>query len=436
MVSLLNNKIVKNAAWIIGCKLLKALLTLIVTSLSARYLGVTNFGLINSAAGIIAFASPIMKLGLDSIVVYELINKPTKEGEILGTVIVLSLLSGITCIGGVIAFTSVANNGEQETIIVCGLYSILLLFQAIEMIQYWYQAKLMAKYSSIAMLLAYIAITIFQTVLIVNQASVFWFAISHSIEFLIISAILLVIYWKKNGQELKFSVNTAIDLLKISRFYIVSSLMVTIFNNTDRIMLKLMVGNDETGIYSAAHTCASMTSFVFVAIIDSIRPSIFNYKNKNKEMFEKSLIGLYSVIIYFSLLQCLVLSAFSPLIVGLMFGNDYLEAANVLRFSVWFTTFSYLGTVRNIWILAEGHQQYLWKINTTGALMNVLLNFVMIPVWGATGAAVASVISQFFTNVVVGYIIRPIRPNNALMLRSLNPKYLFSYVKTLLCRFN
>ncbi len=194
-------------------------------------------------------------------------------------------------------------------------------------------------------------------------------------------------------------------------------------------MLKIMTGNEATGIYSAAHTCAVMTSFIFAAIIDSMRPVIFEYRKKDDQLFKKSLVGLYSVIIYFSLAQCVVMTVFSSFIVRIMFGLDYQDAAIVLRISVWFTTFSYLGVIRNIWILAEGLQKYLWRCNLFSVLMNIALNWILIPIWGAAGAAIASVISQIFNNVVFGFIIAPIRPNNALMIEALHPKNLVLYTK-------
>lgn len=422
----MSNRVLKNAGWIIGCKLVKALLTLFVTILTARYFGVANYGLINYAAGIAAFVTPLMKLGLDAVIVYELVNKPDREGETLGTVVTLSVFSSLLCIGGVIGFCLIANRGEKETIVVCGLYCLLLVFQAFEMIQYWFQAKLMSKYSSLAMLASYVIVTVIQTVLIIRKASIYWFAVSYSVDYIIISIILYILYYRKQGQRFSFSFDRAKSLLAVSRFYIVSALMVTIFNNTDRIMLKLMAGNEATGIYSAAHICAGMSSFIFVAIIDSMRPVIFEFKNKDDQLFKKSLVGLYSVIIYLSLAQCLIMTFFSSFIIRIMFGSDYQGAAIVLCFSVWFTTFSYLGVVRNIWILAEGLQKYLWRINLLGALMNVILNVLLIPLWGASGAAIASVISQFFTNVIVGFIFAPIRPNNALMKKALHPSNLLT----------
>ena len=96
---------------------------------------------------------------------------------------------------------------------------------------------------------------------------------------------------------------------------------------------------------------------------------------------------------------------------------------------MWYTTFSYLGSVRNIWILAEGKQRYLWIINLSGALTNVVLNAVLIPVWGINGAAFASLVTQFFTNVVTGFIIKPIRGANRILVASLDPGTLIAGIK-------
>ena len=108
-------------------------------------------------------------------------------------------------------------------------------------------------------------------------------------------------------------------------------------------------------------------------------------------------------------------------IVLIVYGNQYVPAIDALRIVVWYTTFAYLGSVRNIWLLAENKQKYLWKINLFGALANIALNALLIPWFGINGASFASLITQFFTNVIVGYIIRPISPNNALMVKGMNP---------------
>lgn len=426
------DKSFSNACWIIGCKLIKAVLTLVTTMITARYLGVSDFGVINYAAGLVAFVVPIMKLGIDSVLVHQIVEKPDAEGEIVGTSIVLNLISAFLCILGIGAFVCIANRGEEETIIVCVIYSVLLVFQAVEMLQYWFQAKLMSKYSSMAMLFAYIIVAASQILMIVFKVNIYWFALSYSIDYLFISLILLIAYAKKGTQKFKFSFKRAKELFSISKYYIVSSLLVTVFSQTDRIMLKLMIDSEATGIYSAAATCAGMTSFIFAAIIDSMRPVIFQVaKDEDKTLFHKRMTELYSVIIYFSLIQCVVITLLSPIIIKIMYGEEFAASVNALRIVVWFTTFSYLGSVRNVWMLAENKQKYLWIINLSGALGNVILNLILIPVMGVNGAAVASLCTQIFANVIIGYIVRPISFNNKLMVRGLNPKHIVDMVKNI-----
>ena len=190
-----------------------------------------------------------------------------------------------------------------------------------------------------------------------------------------------------------------------------------------------MMNESATGYYGAAVACAGMTSFVFAAIIDSFRPSVFEGQKVGEGVFSYRLTMLYSIIIYLSLAQSVVMSVMSKLIIFILYGEAYYPAVDALRIVVWYTTFSYMGSVRNIWILTNEKQKYLWKINLFGAVANVILNYILIPLIGINGAAVASLLTQFFTNVIVGYIIKPIRPNNKLIVESLKPHYLLDALK-------
>ncbi len=428
------NKVVKNATWIVMCHVAQAVINLIVNMLTARYLGPSNYGLISYAASIVAFVVPIMQLGFNAILVQELISKPEKEGETLGTAILLNIASAFVSIGLILLFVFTVNHNETETIIVCGLYSICLVFQAVQIIQYWFQAKLLSKYTAVTSLIVYSIVAGYRVVLLITQKSIYWFAISQALDFLLISAVLLVIYKKLHGQKLSFSIKRGKEMLSVGRYYIVSAMMVTIFAQTDKIMLKMMIDDAATGLYSVAITCAGMTSFVFAAIIDSFRPVIVKNKLSNQQTFENNMSCLYAIIIYFSLIQSLIVSLFADVIIKLFYGIAYMEAADILRLVVWYTTFSYLGAVRNVWILAEGKEKYLWIINFTGAMANVALNLIFIPIWGTLGAAFASLITQIFTNVVLGFIIKPIRSNNTLMLKGLDARYLIKATRSILKR--
>ena len=418
-------QVFNNAKWIVVCKILQSLLQLVVGMLCARYLGPSNYGLINYAASIVAFAMPLMKLGLDSTLVHELVESPEDEGEIIGTSLVMNLVSSICCMLGVTAFVSVANKGETTTIIVCALYSISLLFAAVEMIQYWFQYKLQSKYSSIIMLVAYVFVSAYRIYLLVTSKSVYWFALTHSIEFSIIGISLIIVYFKRGAMRFKFSLNRAKTMFKKSKHYIIASLMVVVFQSTDHIMLTMMVNKQENGFYTAAITSATMLQFVYIAIIDSFRPMILSNKKEEKDDYKTMISQLYCIIVYLSLAQSIVFTVFSKLIITILYGNSYLASVNVLRVLIWHILFSCIGVVRNVWILAEQKQKYLWMINLTGALFNIVINAFAIPVLGAVGASIATVFTQFFTNFILGFIFKPIRENNILLLRGLNPRLLF-----------
>lgn len=422
-------KVLNNATWIIVCQCAKALLALLISMLSARYLGSSNYGIINYASSIASFVAPIMYLGVDSTLVHELLCNPQNEGEVLGSAIGMSFCSSLFCIFGIFAFVSVVNVGEHVIIIACILHSLLLIAQSFDLIQYWFQAKLLSKYNSLAMLGAYVLVSIYKIYLLCSQKNVYWFAISQTFDYCLIAIALFVIYKKMGGVRLKFSFSRARDLFSRSKYYIVSSMMVAVFAQTDRIMLKLMLDEAAVGYYSAAVTCAGVTSFVFQAIIVSARPVILSLKKVDEAEYEQNISRLYSVIIYLSLLQSICMVLCSKLIVFLLYGSQYMESVSALRIVVWYSTFSYLGSVRNIWILSEQKQRYLWKINLFGAMANVVLNYVLIPKYGINGAAAASLVTQIFTNVFVGYFIKAIRRNNYLMRKGLNIKWLFSMLQ-------
>lgn len=426
-----NSRAIHNAKWIIGCKVFQSLLQLVVGMLSARYLGPSNYGLINYAASIVAFMVPVMQLGMRSTLVQEYVITPEKEGRILGTSLALNLLSGVACIVAVTCFAAVSSAGDQVTILVCALYSLQLIFQALEMLQCWFQAKLLSKYSSLAMLGAYIVVSAYKIYLLATQKSVYWFALSHAVEYCVIGAAMIVIYNKLGGQRLGFSWALAGEMISRSKHYIMASMMVTVFQNTDHVMLKLMIGDAENGLYTAAVTCMSIPQFVFMAIVDSARPSVLESRKQTRVVFEKRVSELYSVILYMALAQTLCFLLLAGVIVNLLYGKDYLGATSVLRILAWNSAFSYMGTVRNVWILGEEKHSVLWKINLTGALGNVILNAIMIPIWGACGAAFASVLTQIFTNFILGFIMPSMRPNNRLLLKGLDPRILWDMLKEL-----
>ena len=420
---------IKNASWIIACRIIQSLLSFVIVILSARYLGPANYGLINYASSIVAFVVPIMQLGFRNTMVREFINKPEDEGKILGTALLMNLITAVLCMVGVVAFVSVANRGETDTIIVCALYSLNLIFQALEMSQYWFQAKLLSKYTAVISVIACAVVSLYKVYLLMTGKSIYWFAVSQALDYMLISVPLLVVYKVVGKQKLSVSLSKGKDMFSNSKHYIVSSMMVAIFGYVGNVFLKFLIDEKAVGFYTVAVTCGGMTSFIFAAIIDSARPAILESKIKSPETFNKRVIQLYSFIITLTIMQGIGISLFAELIVKLLYGTEYLASVVPLRIYTWQTVFSEIGIIRNIWILAEGKQKYLWIINLCGAVSSVVLNFILIPPLGPVGAAISAVATQMITNVFVGFILKPIRQNNVLLIKSLNIRILVDILR-------
>ena len=307
----MTSKVARNASWIIGCKLVQSILGFVLNMLTARFLGKSSFGDITYAMAVVSFVVPLMRLGFGNIMVQEIVQNPEREGKAMGTGVFLNLVSAFACIAGVTAFAYVANPGETETVIICALYGIKLIFEATDLMSYWYQAKLMAKYSSVISLIVHFAVLGYKIYILATSKSVYWFAVTSALEYLLCSVGMYIIYHFKKTQKLSISLKLGKEMINKGKHYILSSMMVMIFAETDKIMLKGLIDSSATALYSTATILAGATGFFFAAIIDSFRPWIFEVQKTDEELFKKRLKMLYSFIIYLSLLQSIVMTVFA-----------------------------------------------------------------------------------------------------------------------------
>ena len=280
---------------------------------------------------------------------------------------------------------------------------------------------MLSKYTAIISFAAYLLVAAYKIFLLVTGKSIYWFAVSNAFDIFLIAVLQFYFYRRLGGGKLSFSRQTFRRLFHESKYYIISELMIAIFAQTDRVMLKLMIGDASVGYYSAAVTCANMTAFIFSAVINSAAPTIFESKKVSENDFNRNVRFLFSVIIYGSLLQGILLAFLARPIIFIIYGDSFGPSVAALRIVVWYTIFSYLGAVRNRWILAEGKQRLIWKIDLSGALANILLNYFLIPAYGINGAAFATLATQIFANVIVSGMIKEVRPSVKLMFQGCNP---------------
>lgn len=416
---IIKNKEVKNAGWLIIGKIIQMGINFFVGILTARYLGPSNYGLINYAAAYTAFFFSVCTLGINSIIVKEFIDNPSKEGEILGTSLILRGVSSIFSAITIVAISSVLDSNEPITKIVVILYTISLVFQIFDMFNYWFQSRLQAKYTAIASLIAYTITAIYKIILLVTNQPVTLFALSISIDYISVALILFYFYKKEGGGKLSFSFKYGKNLLKKSYHFILPSLMVAIYGQTDKMMLKHMINETEIGYYATAVSLCSVWCFVLNAIIDSVNPSIMKSYQDDEKSFIKYNKVLYFIVFYISIFVSILFTVFGKLIIQILFGEAYLPTVSSLRIITWYTAFSYLGVARNAWIVCKNKQRYLKYLYFSSAVLNVILNILFIPKYGAVGAALASLISQISTVIIVPFFIKDLKKNSIMIVEAI-----------------
>lgn len=405
------NRTARNAGWLIGGRIIHIILSFVIGLLSARYLGPGNYGLINYATAFATFFNAFCTLGINSVIVKNFIDHPEEEGKTLGTTLVLRLVSSVLSLCTITGIVSIIDRGETVTIVVVALYCISLVFHIFDTFNYWFQSKLMSKYYAIATLVSYLVASAYRIVLLMTGKSTEWFALANSVDYFVVAVLLFTFYKKNKGPKLSFSFRKAKELLSVSCSYILSGLMVAVYAATDKLMLKQMLDESAVGYYALAFSISTMWAFILAAIIDSLKPGIMRDHNEDRQKYLDGNRKLYAIIFYFSLFASSCVFIVAPLFIKIMYGEAYLPAVIPLRIVTWYVAFSYMGVARDIWIVCERKQKYLKYMYAGSAVLNIVLNLIAIPIFGASGAAIATLITQISTIFLFPVLIKDMRPN-------------------------
>lgn len=413
------NRFISNTAWIISGQIIQMLISFIISMLTARYLGPTNYGVLNYSASYLSFASALCTLGLNNIIINELIKNPTKQGDILGTSILLRFLSSLVSLFAVTLIIAITNSFNQTIILVAILQSLSLVFESVDVLNYWFQSKLFSKYVSITKVITCLIASLYKIYILVKSKSIFWFAFSASFEMICYIIVLIIVYFRNAGPHFHISKEEGKLLINKSKHFIISGMMVAFYSQIDKVMIGQMIDQTAVGLYSTAIYICNIWSFIPMAIIDSARPVITENKISDERIYKKRISQLYSAIIWICITFGVFIFIFGDVVIKVMYGQAYINASKALKIVSWYCIFSFLGVARNIWMMNENMYRYEKIIALVGVLSNLILNYIFIPVWGIEGAAIATLFTQFVTNVLSQFIIKDLRGNGILILNGL-----------------
>jgi len=387
-----------NLSWLFFDKMLRMGVGLVVSAWVARYLGPDNFGSLSYAIALIGLFSTISNLGLNSIVVRDLIEKPKIKNLTLGSAFFMQMLGGmlaVLCCIYAVMYIQPYNKLMQIMVILLGT---TLIFKSTDVIKYWFESRLESRYVVWVENGVFILSSAIKVLMIWKGVALIGFIWLMFFESLIVAIGFLSLYsikvreihlWRVSLQKCKF-------LFKECWPLIISGLTISLYMRIDQLMLGQMLGASSVGLYSSALRISEVWYFVPMIIVSSAFPQIIKAREKSQELYKTQIQSLYNILTLLSIIIAVLFTFFSDLVIEILYGAAYAGSASILRIHVWTGIFVSLGVASGSWYQLEGLNKVIFYRTLGGALINVVANYFLIPICGGKGAALATLGSQIF----------------------------------------
>jgi len=394
-------KVLENIAWLFIEKIMRVAVGLFVSVWVARYLGPEQFGILGYALAIVAVLAIFASLGMDGIVVRDIVNDPDCARETLGSAFVMKLAGGVltTVLG--LSLMYLLRTDDTLTIYMVGVIALSTIFQAFSTIGLWFQSRVESKYAVYAQNFAFLTVSAIKVFLIISRAPLIAFAWMTPVEAVIV-AVGLVYYFRVKGNYMRqwqVSFSKIKYLLSKSWPLILSGLTISIYMKIDQIMLGQMMGNHAVGIYTSAVRLAEFWYFIPAVMVSSLTPAILEARKIDQKLYYYRLQQLFNILAVMAYALAIPTTFISNWIIVALYGAEYSQAGLILAIYIWAAVFIFLGNVRGIWVVAEDLMKFSMVTSIIGLVINVALNFYLIPGYGPVGAAIATVISQMLISV-------------------------------------
>lgn len=416
----------ENSGWLIGDKILRMGVGLLVGVWVARYLGPTQYGIMSYAASLVGLAGAVAGLGIDSIVIRDLVRHPDRSDHYLGTTFVLRFVFGLLCYVGVLATAAIIKPDDLLTQVIVAVLGWTLVINAFDVADLWFQSKVMSKYVVVAKSIGFLVAAAVRIALILSHASLLAFAIVTLVEIALGGIALLYAYSRVGAGvgKWKFQLPVAKELLTSGWPLLLGAIVAMVSFRIDQVMLGQLRDAEELGFYSAAVRVAELWFFIPTAIVGSVFPNIVRVKETDEAEFYRRLQRLFNFLAFLGYAVAIPVTFLAPFVIGVLYGDAYAAAAPMLVLLIWSDLFINLAVARGAYLYAMNWVWVLFWVNVVAAVVNVALNLFLIPLYGGLGAAIASCVSYWVSAHGVCYLIRPVRRCGNMLTRALvYPKF-------------
>lgn len=401
-----NSAAARNFGWLVADKGVRLMVSVIVTGWVARYLGKQNYGLLNYSMALVAIFAAVTPLGMDALIVREIIKEPQRGGRWIGTI--MGFRAAAAVVASVMAFGLVFGLRPGEPLawmLVCTLSSGIL-FQSLESGELWFQAHTQMRKLVVPRLVLFLCMNVLKIMAVLRGAGVVWFSVLTAMEQMVSGGISWVIVRRSLGaaNRLSFDASYGWKVLRHSWPLAISALSVVLYMKLSQLVLSGLMGDASLGVYAAAIRIPETATFLPTILATSLLPSLMKSKAEGVAAYRASLRRFFRINALLALCICIPVSLAAPLIIRVLFGPTFSEAGPVLAVYVWSLLFVFLGVARGQHLLNELLTHLPLWFSGFGLLVNLIACLIMIPRYGAMGAAIATVVSQCIAAFLSSFI--------------------------------
>lgn len=401
-------RIAANTSWLLGDRLVRAALGFFVGAFVARYLGPERFGHYAYVLTFVAFFQAIANLGADSIVVRDIARAPETAPEVLGSALRLRVLAGILAWAAAVALVTIIDPAAHETILMTAIIGGVMVFQAADTVDLWFQSQTQSRRTVLAKLVAVLVTSGLKVVLVLVQAPLVWFAAAFLFDFAAAALALIVAYRGfPTARRWAFDRRVAEDILVQAWPFLVSGLSIAVYTRVDQIMLKALRGDYEVGIFAAALPLSQIWQMIPMTLVISFGPFIAQKKLAGEAEYEAALRIVFRLFIGLSLAVAVPTALAAPLLVPAIYGPRFEASVAVLQIHVFTNVAIALAVAQGLWVANERRGSLLLAQTLAGAVVAVVGNWLVIPQWGAVGAAAVAVLAQLTAALLVNAVLAP-----------------------------
>ena len=412
---------VGNSGWLLLDRLVRSGVNFIIIVWLARYLGPQQFGLFNYVLAFVAICNALATFGLDDIVVRELVHSPSDRDEILGTSFVLKLLGGGISFVTAITVIGLLRPGDDNTLLLVAVAAAGSFFMALDVVDYWFRSVVQSKYTVVARITSAIILNLSKVGLIIFEAPVLAFIIAATVEVVLAAVLLAVMYRLRAGKVFAWTATRAraASLLKSSWPLFFSLMVIMIYMKVDQVMIGEMLGELEVGVYSSAVRLVEMWYILPAIIASSIFPALYRLKTDNPERFLLRIQQYFDFMVIVPVIAGFLILFVAGQLVVLVYGDEYQGAVEVLKIYMWSSVFGFLIVATSSYLVAENKTIFLLFRYTLGMLINLLLNWLLIPVYGIEGSAMATLVAYLFASYLSACLYKGMWPLFVMETRAL-----------------